>query len=207
MAEEGKKMVLEKTDMMNGKMDEWNAASQAAANLIRKKSGAGQLVLQKEIFQELMDQKFLKSDHRGQKGKFEAILKKTMEENGDLKELPDKDGLPRYYSSQCMSETYVRILLRKEENPLMLIAEIVRENSALYPRPIPLDTFKNSPFELTQEEILFCLQTMSDQEEHQDIAQTTTSAGTVFLYSNIHLDPGYASMLAEWLDVGQFNNP
>lgn len=200
-------MVLGKTDMMNGKIDEWNTASQAAANLIRKKSGAGQLVLQKEIFQELMEQKVLKSDHREQKGKFEAILKKTMEENGDLKELPDKDGLPRYYSSQCMSETYVRILLRKEENPLMLIAEIVRENSASYPRPTPLDTFKNSPFELTQEEILFCLQKMSDQKDYQDIAQTTTSAGTVFLYSNIHLDPGYASMLAEWLDVGQFNNP
>ena len=200
-------MVLEKTDMMNGKMDAWNAASQAAANLIRKKSESGQLVLQKEIFQELMEQKVLKSDHREQKDEFEAILKKTMEENGDLKELPDKDGLPRYYSSQCMSETYVRILLRKEENPLMLIAEIVRENSALYPRPIPLDTFKNSPFELTQEEILFCLQTMSDQEDYQDIAQTTTSAGTVFLYSNIHLDPGYSSMLAEWLDGGQFNNP
>jgi hypothetical protein len=207
MAEEGKKMVLGKTDMMNGKMDEWNAASQAAANLIRKKSESGQLVLKKEIFQALMEQKVLKSDHRKQKGKFEAILKKTMEENGDLKELPDKDGLPRYYSSQCMSETYVRILLRKEENPLMLIAEIVRENSASYPRPTSLDTFKNSPFELTQEEILSCLQTMSDQKDYQDITQTTTSAGTVFLYSNIHLDPGYASMLAEWLDVGQFNNP
>jgi len=177
------------------------------ANLIRIKSRAGQLVLQKEIFQELIEQKALKSDYREQKGKFEAILKKTIEENGDLKELPDKDGLPRYYSSQFMSETYVRILLRKEENPLMLIAEIVRENSAAYPRPIPLDTFKNSPFELTQEEILACLQKMSDQKDYQDISQTTTSAGAVFLYSNIHLDPGYASMLAEWFDVGQFNNP
>jgi hypothetical protein len=89
----------------------------------------------------------------------------------------------------------------------MLIAEIVRENSALYPRPIPMDTFKNSPFELTQEEILACLQKISGQEDYQDIARTTTSAGTVFLYSSRHLDQGYASMLAEWLDVGQFNNP
>jgi hypothetical protein len=27
------------------------------------------------------------------------------------------------------------------------------------------------------------------------------------LYSALHLEPEYASMLAEWLDVGQFNNP
>jgi hypothetical protein len=183
------------------------ATCQTIANIIRKKSESGQLTSQREIFQELMDQKVLKSDHRGQKGQFEGLLKKTMEENVHLKEVSNKDGPPRYYSSQCMSETYVRILLSKEENPLVLIAEIVRENSILYPRPIPLDIFKNSPFELTQEEIQSCLQKMSDQEEYQDIAQTTTSAGTVFLYSNIHLDPGYASMLAEWLDVGQFNNP
>jgi hypothetical protein len=195
-------MVWKTTDALEKKREE--ETCQTIANLIRKKSESGQLALQEETFQELINQKVLKSDHRG---KFEATLKKTMKENGDLRELPHKDGLPRYYSSHCMSETYVRILLRKKENPLMLIAEIVRENSASYPRPVPLDAFKNSPFELTQEEILACLKEMSDQKDYQDIAQTKTSAGTVFLYSDIHLDSGYASMLAEWLDVGQFNNP
>jgi hypothetical protein len=29
----------------------------------------------------------------------------------------------------------------------------------------------------------------------------------VFLYSTRHLDPDHASMLAEWLDVGQYRNP
>ena len=198
-------MAPEKADVMERKMQE--ATCQAVANIIRKKSETGQCVLQKEIFQELIDQKVLKLDNREQLGAFETILKKTVEENEDLKELPNKDGLPRYYSSQCMSETYVRIILRKEENPLMLIAEIVRENAALYPRPVPLAIFLDSPFELTQEEIPACLQKMSGHEEYQDIAQTTTSIGTVFLYSNRHLDPGYASMLAEWLDVGQSNNP
>jgi len=188
-------------------MQQWEAACLAAANTIRRKSEAGQLLFQKEIFQELMDQKVLNSDNREQLGKFEAILKKTMKMNEDLKELFDKDGIPRYYSSQFVSEAYVRILLRKEGNPLLLIAEIVRENSALYPRPIPLDTFKNSPFELTQEEILACLQKMSGQEEYQDIAQAITSTGTIFLYSRRHLDSDYASMLAEWLDVGQYDNP
>ena len=87
------------------------------------------------------------------------------------------------------------------------MAEIVRENSAIYPRPVPLNIFREPPFDLTQEEILDCLGKMGTQEEYQDITQTTTSIGTVFLYSNQHLDATYASILAEWLDVGQANNP
>jgi hypothetical protein len=104
-----------------------------------------------------------------------------------------------------LSETYAGILIRKEESSF--IAEIVRENSAIYPRPVPLDFFRESPFDLTQEEILDFLGKMGEQGEYQDIALTTTSIGTVFLYSSRHLNPDYASTLAEWFDVGQINNP
>jgi hypothetical protein len=104
-----------------------------------------------------------------------------------------------------LSETYAGILVRKEENSLL--AEVVRENSATYPRPVPLSIFREPPFDLTQEAILDCLAGMGKPGDYQDIAQTTTSIGTVFLYSNLHLDPIYASTLAEWIDVGQANNP
>ncbi len=90
---------------------------------------------------------------------------------------------------------------------MRLIAQIVRESSAIYPRPVPLDMFRHSPFDLTPDEIQACLARMASQGEYGDIQQTTTSIGTVFLYSALHLDPDYASMLAEWADVGQANNP
>jgi hypothetical protein len=106
-----------------------------------------------------------------------------------------------------MSDADATLLTRKEEDLLLMMAEIIRENSAIYPRPVPLDIFVESPFDLTQEEILEGLGKMGQQSEYNDIAQTTTSIGTIFLYSNRHLDPGHASMLAEWLDVGQVNNP
>jgi hypothetical protein len=48
---------------------------------------------------------------------------------------------------------------------------------------------------------------MAAGEEYKDIERLSTSAGTVFLYSTLHLDPAHASMLAEWIDVGQFENP
>ena len=198
-------MAHEKADKMERRMEE--EICQTVADMIHKKSEEGQLISKKEVFQELIGQKILKSDPPEQESEFETILKKTMEGTSDLRELPGRDGLPRYYSSQCMSEPYIRILLRKEEDPLLLIAEMVRENSSLYPRPVPIDIFFDSPFDLTQEEILVCLGKMSGQEEYQDIGQTTTSTGTIFLYSSRHLDSGYASMLAEWFDVGQAENP
>ena len=48
---------------------------------------------------------------------------------------------------------------------------------------------------------------MREQKEYQDIAQTVTSVGTQFLYSTDYLDPDHTFTLAEWLDVGQLNNP
>lgn len=106
-----------------------------------------------------------------------------------------------------MSEAYARLLIRKEGDPLLLIAETVRENSKIYPRPIRMDTFKNPPFDLTEDEISTCLKRMAEDEQYRDIAETKTSLDTVFLYSTLHLEPDYASMLAEWIDVGQFENP
>jgi hypothetical protein len=74
-------------------------------------------------------------------------------------------------------------------------------------RPISLDIFQGPPFGLTHEQIQACLEQMTGQAGYGDIAQIRTSVGTVFLYSASYLDPAHASMLAEWLDVGQFNNP
>jgi hypothetical protein len=98
-------------------------------------------------------------------------------------------------------------LLQKETNLLLLIAEVVRESSAVYPRPVSVDLFGDSPFNLTQSELQGYLRQMAGEEGYRDIMQTTTSAGNVFLYSSLHLEPDHASMLAEWFDVGQFNNP
>jgi hypothetical protein len=177
------------------------------AEIIRRRSETGQLVQFEEILTELTGQGLLESEVAEQRSHFESVLKQTVEKNEDLNEISGGDGILYYYSAQSLSETYARILIQKGKNPLLLMAQIVRENSAIYPRPVPLGIFMGSPFDLTQEEILQCLKKLGEQEEYQDIAQTTTSIGTIFLYSNQHLDPGHASMLAEWLDVGQANNP
>jgi hypothetical protein len=124
-----------------------------------------------------------------------------------MQELTAQDGSRHYYSSQFMTQSYAMILLQKQGDPLRLIAEIVRQNSEVYPRPVPLDLFTQPPFDLTHQEVLNDLERMAAEEEYRDIVPTTTSASRVFLYSTLHLEPEHASMLAEWIDVGQSNNP
>ena len=130
-----------------------------------------------------------------------------VEESEDLHELSAPDGSRDYYSSTFMTEAYARILSLKRGGPRQLIAEIVRQNSAFYPRPLPLDTFTHQPFNLKSQEVINVLEKMQVEEEYLDIASTTTSSPRVFLYSTLHLEPDHAAMLAEWLDVGQFENP
>ncbi|MCX8023085.1 MAG: hypothetical protein N2745_09975 [Syntrophorhabdaceae bacterium] len=173
---------------------------------IREGSKAGRLYQKDEIYLELMGEDIQEGDDERRKA-FEEALKRAIEEHSDIKEVPGAGGALFYYSEEYMGEPYVRLLLQKQGDPLLLIAETVRDNSASYPRPIPLNMFKNPPFDFSEEEIIECLRQMETKDLFRDIARTVTSAGTVFLYSTSHLTPDYASMLAEWFDVGQFENP
>jgi hypothetical protein len=177
------------------------------ANFIRTKSRSGELVTSMEIFEALGNRGILKPAGGEQFQGFEAVVKEALTTNEDLKEVSDGEEGSRFYSTQTMSEPYARILSRKGKNPTLLMAETIRENSQRYPRPVALELFEGSPFNLTPDEILSCLKEMAEGKDYQDIAQTTSSIGTVFLFSKLHLEPDYALMLAEWIDVGQSKNP
>ena len=175
--------------------------------IIRDRSEKGRLLRAEEILAELKGQGILESEDSEWKAHLETLLKQAIQENEDLRETSGPNEIAYYYSVRSLSETYAGILVCKSENPLRLITDVVRKNSQLYPRPTAVDSFREPPFELTSEEIAECLTIMGEQGECQDIAQTITSVGTLFLYSTDHMDPDHAFMLAEWLDVGQANNP
>lgn len=175
--------------------------------IIRDRSETGQLLRAEEILIELEGRGIAETEDLDRKTCLETLLKQVLKENPDLREICGRNGIAYYHSVESLSETYGRILVWKSENPLWMIAEVVRRNSRLYPRPVSLDSFQKPPFGLTGEEILECVDTMAYHKEYQDIAQTITSAGTHFLYSTDYLEPDHALTLAEWLDVGQVNNP
>jgi hypothetical protein len=174
--------------------------------LIRAKSEVGRLVLAEEVYREFLKMGIL-GENENPFAEFETFLKVMVDQNDDLQEIKDGKGISLYYSSRSMVESYAQLIVRKGIDPWILMAEVVRENSERYPRPVPVDLFGDSPFDLTREEISACLKEMAGLKEYQDIQQTTTSAGSVFLYSRKYLDPDYAAMLAEWVDVGQSSSP
>jgi hypothetical protein len=183
------------------------AVSQEIVSFVRDRSREGQLTSRDELLQHLIDGKRLSAIPEEQATAFESALRGAFEKNLDLQEVADPKGEIQFCSSQYMTEAYTSILLRKKGDPLELMAGIIRENSAVYPRPIPLETFKQPPFDMTEDDIKTCLQQMTGQEEYTDIRQTTSSIGTIYLFSSTHLEPSHASMLAEWLDVGQYQSP
>ena len=206
-AEGKQEMISQSVDGISSKAREGEFAVRAISEIIRGKTQAGQLISQNEILHGLLERGLIKGKKEGAQTVLEALIGKALEESRDIIKLHAEGEEPYFFSSQFMSESYARILIRKGADPTLLIAEIVRENSAIYPRPVRLDIFKHSPFDLTPEEIQAALAQMAKRDDYRDIKQTTSSVGTVFLYSTLHLEPGYASMLAEWVDVGQANNP
>ncbi len=188
-------------------VEEGEAGAQAIAAMIRQRSETNQLISESEIVRRVADQHLSTSTAADPAEEVGNILRKAVAGSEDLHELAAQDGSWHYYSSDFMTEAYATILLRKQGDHLRLLAETVRQNSAVYPRPVPMDIFTEPPFDLTRQEVLNYLERMGAEEEYRDIVTTTTSASRVFLYSTLHLEPEYASMLAEWLDVGQFDNP
>jgi hypothetical protein len=186
---------------------EREAAEQTVAAMIRQSSEAGQLMAETEILRRVADQQRIPSPAMDAAEDAGRIFREGLDRNEDLHELITQDGARHYYSSRFMTEAYATILLRKQGDRLRLIAETVRENSAAYPRPVPLDMFTGPPFDRTPQEIQEDLERMAAKEEYRDIAPTITSTSRVFLYSTIHLEADHAAMLAEWIDVGQLENP
>ncbi|MBF0120437.1 MAG: hypothetical protein HQK79_16500 [Desulfobacterales bacterium] len=180
--------------------------SKAILDSIRESSKSGLLLPEKEIFSKFT-QKLVKSHEQIRDDAIKAMLDEVISSNEDITVLYDSIYCRYYYSALTMTEAYARLLLLKKENSLHLMASIIRENSAKYPRPIPITVFQNFPFELRQDDILLCINKMIELQEYEDIEQVTTSIGNLFFYSKRYLDFDYAMMLAEWEDVGCIENP
>lgn len=179
----------------NGEVND--VASLVLADTVRKKSASGELTYPEDLFAALAEIGISTSitDWSSVRQKF-----------SDFTEAFTTGGKKCFYSSNTMSEPYVRILLRRD-TPMPLIADVVRESSLIYPRPVPLALFTHHPFALSADKLLKEFDEKRRQGQFTDIRQTVTSIGTIFLYSTQYLDSTYAAMLAEWYDVGQSNNP
>jgi hypothetical protein len=188
-------------------VDHCSEISSVAAKNIRDNSAAGALTESREILEELRAQGLLETPAVYDTTALEASLRELVLVHPDIREICTQSGVSLYYSLQSLTDAYATILAYKAGGPLLLVVEVVRDNSRQYARPVPVDSFRDAPFGLSAEDLALCLAAVGTEPDFDDIAQATTSIGTVHLYSTRHLDPEHAAMLAEWFDVGQPNNP
>ncbi|MBI5523660.1 MAG: hypothetical protein HY910_13615 [Desulfarculus sp.] len=125
-----------------------------------------------------------------------AALAGILAEHPSLASFQGLSGQTVYHCPDLLSRTYARILDRKSSPPV-LMAEEIRANSRDYPRPVPVELFEASPFELPPEEIEHTLRSMAADPQYQDITFTTTASGAVYLFSALYLERGYAAFLAQ----------
>lgn len=137
---------------------------------------------------------------------FDALLELLVATHPVMAACTTAEGTTVYYMRTEMSDVYAGILAGKG-NPSTLLAKVVRENSQLYPRPVPLDLFEYPPFDFTPEVVQECLQKLATTPECADIRFVESAVGTVYLYSSQYLDHDHAEFLAERADTGLIMNP
>ncbi len=112
------------------------------------------------------------------------------------------------YSDLHMTRRYAESAARAMSPDLLhAIAETVRSDSAVYPRPTPVAVFLEQPFLIAPERLNPAIAALAADPAFADIRQATASDGSVFLFSTNHMDAAQARSLAEWLAVTRFNNP
>jgi len=113
-----------------------------------------------------------------------------------------------YFSSRSMTDAYALHLARSEEgDKALLIAETVRDESKIYPRPTDPRCFSDPPFRIGTGELEAALAEIRQRPDTTDICFCTASNGAVYLYSRDFLGERLAESLAEWIEVGQKENP
>lgn len=175
------------------------------ANVVRDASRAGRLMGMEGLLESLKSRGATDVEGPDFPG-IDALMDETLASYPEIEALESISGQTLYYVPALLSRTYASILDRKS-SPVILMAEEVRRNSADYPRPLPLEIFEESPFDLKPDQIADSLKTMAETPEFHDITFVTTSVGGVYLFSSRFLDRHYAAFLAERADVGLALNP
>ncbi len=140
-------------------------------------------------------------------------LGKKLEELGanelyrDIKYIQGKKTL-YMFSEERMTRNYALMMARTEDADVSaLIAETVREESKLYPRPTDIRFFSNNPFNLDPESAEKAYRKLTKKKEYQDIKECRASNGALYLYSDMYLTKEHAESLTEWIEVIQPQNP
>jgi hypothetical protein len=119
-----------------------------------------------------------------------------------------EEETPYLFSTKFMTRRYAEsAALALTGKSSKIIVETVRYESATYPRPTMVETFRQSPYSLSPLQIETAITEIINSTSYPDIAKVTASDGSVFLFSSEHIHPDQAQSLAEWIAIGDSENP
>ncbi len=168
----------------------------AVLETVREASAAARLIAAEEVLERLVARGFGECLGTAPEGDPCRRLVAVLSGLPAIASLASLSGRTLYHDPALLSRTYARILDRGGDPP-RLMAEEIRANSRDYPRPVPVELFEAPPFDLAPAVIEAALKAMAAGEEYRDITFTTTSQGTVYLFSSLYLERNYATFLAQ----------
>ncbi len=111
------------------------------------------------------------------------------------------------YDDSAMTDAYARwAFLAAEDDPVATFIECVREEAAVYPRPMARESLANDPFRMKAEAVEAAFAEARAQGRADDIERVEASNGDVYFYSTTYLTPRRAQALAEWDAVERIRN-
>lgn len=132
---------------------------------------------------------------------------KTREEFSDICVNKGKEKI-YLFSENHITRNYAKMMISVEERDLLkTIAETVREESKIYPRPTDVRLFTKAPFKLSKEEFYEVYEQLKKKGEYSDIQETRASNNAMYLYSDKFMKKALASSLTEWIEVEAEQNP
>ena len=170
--------------------------ARAVLETVREASVAMRLIAADEILDQLVARGLAKQLPTQPEADPCLLLADILADLPGIAALNSLSGRTVYHDPALLSRTYARILDHKDA-PEWLLAEEIRANSRDYPRPVPVELFEKTPFNLAPETIAAALEALSCSQEFRDITSLTTAAGAVYLFSTLYLKRGYAVFLAE----------
>ncbi len=131
----------------------------------------------------------------------------TREEFSDICVRKGKEKI-YLFSENHITNNYAKMMISVEERDLFkMIAETVREESKIYPRPTDVRLFTKAPFKLSKEEFYQIYEQLKKNEEYNDIQETRASNNAMYLYSDRFMKKVHAASLTEWIEVEAEQNP
>jgi hypothetical protein len=127
----------------------------------------------------------------------------------DIKKVTASNGDGYFHSEIYLSGNYAMILLRAMANdPCATIAETVRDDSRIFPRPTNSQLFQEKAFGIHPGELDAHIAEILRKPEFIDIKKMVhPSTGVVYLYSSQYLGGDQAWSIMDWEEVGRANNP